>query len=277
MKPKGADAVAGPTRWHVLPTRSALEAEASGRVASAARNAFAHGGRFRIVLAGGETPRNVYRNLVALDTEWARWEVYFGDERCVARGDAERNDRMAFDAWLDRVAIPREAIHVIPAEKGPAAGAEAYRRTLAGVDDFDLVLLGLGEDGHTASLFPGAHERGEGADAPDALPVFGAPKPPPERVSMSAARLGRSRQVLLLVAGESKRDAVQRWRGGEKIPAASVRCEAGVDVLVEGVAFGPGGKGAKGELVTPVPEPDELAGIARGSRKDGYRDRKDRY
>jgi len=236
MKPNDTDA--GSTRWHVVATRNAFEADALARIASAARDACAHRGRFRIVLAGGETPRNIYRSLAALETEWACWEVYFGDERCVPRGDAERNDRMAFDAWLDHVAIPRDAIHVIPAERGPVAGAEAYRRTLAGVADFDLVLLGLGEDGHTASLFPGAHERGEAADAPNALPVFGAPKPPPERVSMSAARLGRSREVLFLVAGESKRDAVQRWRGGQNIPAASVRCASGVDVLVEGVAFG---------------------------------------
>lgn len=240
MDPSGANTVAQPTRWHVATTRKALEAEALVRISSAARDACAHRGRFRIVLAGGETPRNVYRRLVALETEWTRWAVYFGDERCVPRGDAERNDRMAFDAWLDHVPIPRDAIHLIPAERGPVAGAEAYRRTLAGVADFDLVLLGLGEDGHTASLFPGAHDRGETVDAPDALPVFGAPKPPSERVSMSAARLGRSREVLFLVAGESKRDAVRRWRAGENIPAASVRCAAGVDVLAEGVAFGPG-------------------------------------
>ncbi|MCO5101143.1 MAG: 6-phosphogluconolactonase [Burkholderiaceae bacterium] len=236
MKPN--DAVARSTRWHVVPTRDALQAEALARVSSAAQDACAHRSRFRIVLAGGETPRDVYRRLVALETQWAHWEVYFGDERCVPRGDAERNDRMAFDAWLDHVAIPRDAIHVVPAEQGPAAGAEAYRRTLAGVADFDLVLLGLGEDGHTASLFPGAHERGEAADAPDALPVFDAPKPPPERVSMSAARLGRARGVLFLVAGESKRDAVRRWRAGEDLPASSIRCATGVDVLVESVAFG---------------------------------------
>ncbi len=236
MKP--ADALVGPTRWHVLPTPGALQAEALRRIGDAARQALERGSRFRIVLAGGETPRNVYRNLVGLDTEWMRWEVYFGDERCVPRGDPERNDRMALEAWLDHVAISRDAIHVVPAEQGPAAGAEAYRRTLAGVADFDLVLLGLGEDGHTASLFPGAHERGEAADAPDALPVFGAPKPPPERVSMSAARLGRARSVMFLVSGESKRDAVRRWRAGEVIPASSVRCATGVDVLVESVAFG---------------------------------------
>ncbi|HEY0877703.1 MAG TPA: 6-phosphogluconolactonase [Zeimonas sp.] len=225
-------------RWQVFATRDALESEAVARIEGAARDALASNGTFRIVLAGGETPRKVYRRLVALETDWSRWAVYFGDERCVPRNDAGRNDRMALDAWLGHVPVPRDALHSIPAEHGPVAGADAYRRTLAGVGDFDLVLLGLGEDGHTASLFPGAHDRGEGADAPDVLPVFDAPKPPSERVSMSAARLGRSHAVLFLVTGESKRDAVRRWRAGEDIPAASIRCPAGADVLIEPVAFG---------------------------------------
>jgi 6-phosphogluconolactonase len=227
------------TRWHVFATRDALEVEARSRIECAAQGALARGERFRIVLAGGETPRSIYRSLVALETDWRRWEVYFGDERCLPRGDAGRNDRMAFDAWLDHVPIPRDAIHSIPAEAGPVAGAEAYGRSLAGVGDFDLVLLGLGDDGHTASLFPGVHGGGRAAaaDAPDALPVLDAPKPPRERVTLSTSRLGRAREVLFVVAGESKRDAVRRWRNGEDIPAASIGCAAGVDVLVEKVAF----------------------------------------
>lgn len=229
-------------RWHVFPTRDALEAEAYTRIERAAcdalsRDALARGGRFRLVLAGGGTPRNLYRKLVALETDWTRWELYFGDERCLPPDDTGRNDRMAREAWLDHVPVPRDAVHSIPADKGPVAGAEAYGRTLAGVGDFDLVLLGLGEDGHTASLFPGARERGEAKGAPDVLPVFDAPKAPLERITLSASRLGRSRAVLFLVAGESKRDAVRRWRSGEPIPAASIRCAAGVDVLVESAAF----------------------------------------
>ncbi len=226
-----------PVRWHRVATRELLEAQARGRIEAAAAEALARGDHFRIVLAGGETPRNIYRSLAALETDWKRWTVYFGDERCLPRGDSGRNDRMAFDAWLDHVPVPRDAAHCIPAELGPVAGAEAYARTLADVGRFDLVLLGLGEDGHTASLFPGARERGEADDAPDVLAVFDAPKPPRERVSLGASRLGRSRAVLFVVAGASKRDAVRRWRAGEPIPAASVRCTAGVEVLVEGAAF----------------------------------------
>jgi 6-phosphogluconolactonase len=100
------------------------------------------------------------------------------------------------------------------------------------VGDFDLVLLGLGEDGHTASLFPD-HEWGAEAGSPDALAVFDAPKPPSERVSMSAARLSRARHVLFLVSGESKRLAVSTWRAGSNIPARAIQPESGVDILVE--------------------------------------------
>ena len=139
---------------------------------------------------------------------------------------------MAGLAWLDHVPLPAAHRHAIPAELG-AERAAAYAAELRGVGDFDLVLLGLGEDGHTASLFPG-HDWGEAPDAPDALAVLDAPEPPPERVSLSAARLSRSREVLFLVAGPSKREALARWRAGERIPAAAIRPATGVDVLVSG-------------------------------------------
>jgi 6-phosphogluconolactonase len=146
--------------------------------------------------------------------------------------DIERNSRMAADAWLNLVPIPQDQVHPIPAECGASAAALAYAETLRGVGDFDLVLLGLGEDGHTASLFPG-RDWGVAPGAPDALAVFDAPKPPSQRVSLSAARLNRARAVLFLVEGESKRNAVAQWRVGADLPARAIHPEAGVDVLVE--------------------------------------------
>jgi 6-phosphogluconolactonase len=105
------------------------------------------------------------------------------------------------------------------------------------VGDFDVVLLGLGEDGHTASLFPGAGW-GVPADSPDTLAVIGAPKPPPERVSLSASRLRRASHVFFLVSGAGKCDAVRRWRAGEIIPASAVMPANGVDVLLDAAADG---------------------------------------
>jgi 6-phosphogluconolactonase len=122
-------------------------------------------------------------------------------------------------------------VHAIPGELGARAAALAYIYTLRAVREFDLVLLGLGEDGHTAGLFPG-HEWGTAPHAPDVLAVFDSPKPPQQRVSLSAARLSRTREVLFLVAGESKRTAAERWRAGERLPAAAIHSPAGIDVLI---------------------------------------------
>jgi 6-phosphogluconolactonase len=191
------------------------------------------------VLAGGNTPSGIYRMLRTADTDWSRWQVYFGDERCLPADDAERNSRIAADAWLNHVPIPQDQVHAIPAELGASGAALAYAETLRGIGDLDLVLLGLGEDGHTASLFPG-HDWGVAASAPDALAVFDAPKPPPQRVSLSAARLSRTREALFLVEGEAKRSAVAQWRVGADIPARAIhpqagrRCDSRIATVVRG-------------------------------------------
>jgi 6-phosphogluconolactonase len=217
-------------RWHVQPDAAALQGAIVAAVLRAAQDALARRGEFHLVLAGGSTPQRVYRELREAASDWTRWHIYFGDERCLPPEHADRNSRMAAEAWLDHVAIPPAQVHVIPAEAGARQAAAAYATSLANVGEFDLVLLGLGEDGHTASLFPG-HDLGEAADAPAALAVFDAPKPPPQRVSLSARRLGAARQVIFLAAGASKADALAAWKKGEAIPAAAVRPAAGVDVF----------------------------------------------
>lgn len=214
-------------RWHDVADVTALHRAARDRIVAAAERAIAARGSFSIVLCGGGTPRGVYRLLRTADTDWRAWHVYYGDERCVPEDHGERTSRMAAALWLDHVAIPAAQVHAIPAERGPEAGAAAYAETLATVDDFDLVLLGLGEDGHTASLFPG-HPR----DGADALAVFDAPKPPPTRVSLSAARLSRAREVWFLVDGIGKLEAVARWQHGDDLPAAAIAPPNGVDVLL---------------------------------------------
>jgi xylulose-5-phosphate/fructose-6-phosphate phosphoketolase len=220
------------TEWIGVAGAAELLQAAYRRILGAAARAIEQRGRFLIVLAGGDTPRDLYRMMRTADTDWSRWHVYFGDERCLAPEDYHRNSRMAEDAWLDHVAIPRDQMHAIPVDLGASAAALAYAETLCGIGEFDLVVLGLGEDGHTASLFPG-REWGAAADAPDALAVFDAPKPPLQRVSLSAARLSRARAVLFLVEGEAKRAAVMQWRAGGDIPARAVRPQAGVVVLAE--------------------------------------------
>ena len=218
------------TRWHVVDDARELARVACERVLVAAAEAIAARGRFDVVLAGGTTPQRCYERLATATAGWSAWHVWFGDERCLGADDADRNSVMARDAWLGAVAIPSNQIHVVRAGRDAHEAARDYAAELVAVDVFDLVLLGLGEDGHTASLFPG-HDWGEAADAPAMLAVTDAPKPPSARVSMSAARLSRARQVLFLVDGEGKRDALARWRAGARIPAAAIRPDAGVDVL----------------------------------------------
>jgi 6-phosphogluconolactonase len=219
------------SRWHVVASDDWL-ATALAWVNRAAAAAIAQRGEFHLVLAGGGTPEKLYRVLAEQQQDWARWQIWFGDERCLPQHDPQRNSQMAASAWLDRVDIPAGNIHVIPAELGAEAAAKAYAQALDGQGEFDLVLLGLGQDGHTASLFPN-NTWGDAADAPDTLAVLAAPKPPPARVSLSARRLSRTRATLFLICGADKRGALNLWRRGEKIPATSIQPDAGVDLLID--------------------------------------------
>lgn len=221
-------------RWYLYSSVQSLQTEAVGMIARAAEQAITDNGTFSMVLAGGSSPHLLYKRLSALKTNWAAWHIYFGDERCLPAADPGRNSNMARDAWLDHVPVPQKQVYAIPAEMGAKAAAAAYAATLRQVGEFDLVLLGLGEDGHTASLFHG-HDWGQEADSPVALPVFDAPVPPAERVSLSAWRLSQAKQVLFLVTGESKHEAVMNWRAGANIPARAITPRHGVDVLAESI------------------------------------------
>lgn len=219
-------------RWHRYGDAATLEHAAVTTIMRAAEQAIKARAAFHIVLAGGTTPRRVYEALRHIPTDWSAWHVYFGDERCLPQDHPERNSRMAASAWLEHVGIPSEQIHIIPAELGAQLAAASYVATLDTVVDFDLVLLGLGEDGHTASLFPG-HDAGTAPNAPAALAVTDAPKPPPQRVSLSARRLSAAHQVMFLVAGNGKLEAVKDWQSGLAIPAAQITPECGVDIYIE--------------------------------------------
>jgi 6-phosphogluconolactonase len=217
-------------RWHKFDSLAAFEEAGRRFILDSAQRAIDVHGSFRIVLAGGNTPRGIYHALCDADTDWSAWHIYFGDERCLPIDDPERNSHMAHSVWLDHVAIPSPHIHVIPAELGPDAAAENYAREIAQVGEFDLVLLGLGEDGHTASLFPaGAWERA--TTWPDVMPVGDAPKPPLQRVSLSPARLSHAARVMFLASGKGKREAAMNWRNGFAIPASRIRPAGGVDIF----------------------------------------------
>lgn len=196
-----------------------LAAFAAGRIAELCREAVAEKGVCHLVLAGGTTPRLCYELLRQMPLPWASLHIWFGDERCLPPGDAERNDTMADVALLKHVPLPALQIHRMMAEEGPEAAALAYATLLAEAPVMDIVLLGMGEDGHTASLFPGNPAL---TDARLAVPVYNSPKPPSERVSMGYAALNAARHRILMVTGKGKADALARIRAGERLPIAAI-------------------------------------------------------
>jgi 6-phosphogluconolactonase len=208
--------------WRVFADAEALVAALADALCAEAGAAIAARGVFHLVLAGGTTPRALYRALADRRAGNAHWQVWYGDERCLPAGHPERNSVMAEAVWLAASNIPPKNRRPIPAELGAAEAAARYAGWLKGVADFDVVLLGIGEDGHTASLFPD-HNWGGAQGSPDVLAVYAAPKPPPERVSLSAVRLGRSRRVWFAITGSGKREALLRWKNGETLPVSAVR------------------------------------------------------
>ena len=184
-----------------------------------------------IALAGGSTPRKAYELLGGLRSDWEGVQLWFGDERCVPEGDQDANHAMAVRA-LD---APGATWHRIPGELGSREAAAAYSAELEGVT-LDLALLGMGEDGHTASLFP--HNPALDADGL-ALAVHDAPKAPRERVSLSLEVLNASARIVLLVTGEGKRDALARVLAGpDRALPASLLERARLTVIADAAALG---------------------------------------
>jgi 6-phosphogluconolactonase len=219
------------TRWHSFDSQDEINQAAVSRILESAERAIGEYGSFYIVLAGGSTPKAVYQLLSDQQVDWSKWHIFHNDDRCLPVDHIERNSKMARDVWLSKVAIPDDQIHDIPAELGNIEGAKAYANTLKDARTFDLVILGLGEDGHTASLFPNQ----DVDNSADAVPVFDAPKPPAERITMSQNRLNNANEVMFLVTGTGKQEAVDNWRKGVSIPATLVTGKNGADVYCFGV------------------------------------------
>lgn len=222
--------------WRVFADVDAMVDALADALGAEAEAAIAARGTFHLVLAGGSTPLALYRALAERNAGDARWHIWFGDERCLPPDHAERNSAMAESAWLSESRIPPGNRRPIPAERGAAEAAALYAGWLAGVPDFDVVLLGIGEDGHTASLFPG-RDWGTEADSPDVLAVTDAPKPPPERVSLSVARLNRSAKVWFVITGGNKRHALRQWESCEALPVAAVHGRQETVAWLDAVAW----------------------------------------
>lgn len=224
---------------HVFPDLDGLTQAAAQRFVQDAHEAIGARGRFAIVLAGGATPQPLYRRLARPECtgrlDWSKIHVFWGDERSVPPDDERSNYRMARDAWLDHIAMPEENVHRMLGEAEPHAAASKYDDELraffhdSGRESeihatFDLVLLGLGEDGHTASLFPHTPAIAEQDRWVCAQYV---PSASMWRITLTPAAINRARDVLFLVAGARKawrvKDVLEGPRVPEALPAQAIR------------------------------------------------------
>jgi len=211
-------------KFTVHATAEDVAEDAAADIAEALRD-----GARTLVLTGGTTPQRCYELLAELDVEWGRVAVLFGDERCVPPTDPESNYRMVKQLLLDKVSPA--TVYRMPAELGPDVGADEYAQVIELVAPLDLVILGVGEDGHVASLFPGHPAlKAEGLT----IGIHDSPKPPPERVTLTLEAIRDAGRVIILATGAGKADAVARAKRGE-VPAGMID---GAEWLIDRAAAG---------------------------------------
>lgn len=230
----------GPPRFEirVLPDASEAAEAAARELVAAFSDSLADHGRFRVAFSGGSTPRllfdrlagDAFRGLV----DWSRARVFFVDERCVPPGDERSNYRLAKEHLLDPLRVPPENVFRMRGEEEPRRAAQEYEALLDGEFEpdgqpgFDYVLLGLGTDGHTASLFPGTEALAETSRR--AVENY-VPKLREWRLTLTLPVLNAGRRVVFLVTGEEKRDAVSAVLRADRptasLPASLVRPDRG--------------------------------------------------
>jgi len=213
-----------PNNWTIFETPQAVADYTVQQILSIAKQSIQLRGEFHLVTAGGTTPMQVYKQLAELNSDrsidWSHWYIYMGDERCLPENDSERNSLAIQQAWLDQSSIPKANQFFMPAELGAKEVVNQYTPVVSG-KEFDLVLLGMGEDGHTASLFPGHCHEDEKYQVVQT--EYHSPKPPAERASLSQACLSNSEHVIKLITGVNKRPAMQQWLDGEELPITQVK------------------------------------------------------
>lgn len=230
----------------VFPDLDAASHALADAVARAAHDTLRQRDRFTLALSGGSTPRTLFDLFRSLDIDWHRTHIFWADERCVPPDDPASNYRMAARRFLTRIDIPELNIHRVHGEVRPyEAAAAAYAGELEsvlgrGTPQLDVVLLGMGPDGHTASLFPGS----PALDAREPVVAVEAPEgiDPAHRITLTLHVLNASRRVFFLVAGAEKRDALRRAfeaaDAAEPVPAGRVRARDELCWFVDRAALG---------------------------------------
>jgi len=204
---------------HILPT-SELAKAAANYIARLSRQSVSERERFIIALSGGSIPKILFPPLVAESSstgiDWKAWYIFWADERCVPPTDSESNYYLARKYLFDYVNIPQSQIYTSRRSLEPEKMAEDYQEYIAGffpssdyrLPVFDLILLGMGEDGHVASLFPG-HELLKEKKRWIA-PIVNSPKPPPARITLTLPVINNARHVAFFVTGKGKSSILQK-------------------------------------------------------------------
>lgn len=200
-------------QWFIYRDFDQAAKAAADFIAEKIAAAIHHKGICHVVLPGGNTPASCLGYLSAKKLLWDKVHWYPGDERCLPAGDAGRNDVMLEKQFWSR--LPQAHVHPIAAELGAEKAAESYRETIHAIDCFDIAFLGMGEDGHTASLFPANKAL---HDDRTVVPVYDSPKAPNERVSLSLGTLSKARCRLVLTAGAEKSAVIARIKNDEALP-----------------------------------------------------------
>ena len=192
----------------VSPTPQAAATLAAQHLARAAASAIAERGSFSVALSGGSTPKLMYEVLKGLEVDWAHVHVYFSDERSVGPDSPDSNYRSAKLGLLDHVCVPAGQVHRMEGERDPQTAAAEYAALLPA--QLDLVLLGMGDDGHTASLFPDT----EGLQAGGRVIANWVPKLETWRLSFTFSEINAARERWLLVTGKGKAEVLREVQNG---------------------------------------------------------------
>jgi len=208
-------------------SQDALDKNAVQFILKQANIAITKKGFFSLVLSGGNTPIGLYKLLAKEKIDFEKWHIYFGDERCLSIDHLDRNSYVAESIWLSKVNILKSNIHIIPAELGSKEGALKYEKILNKNENFDLVILGLGDDGHIASLFPNDNWD----NSKQVVSITNSPKPPNHRISLSPSRLSSTENILFLISGKNKLDALNQWKGDDDIPVKLISAKNQIMIM----------------------------------------------
>lgn len=178
-------------------------------------------GKFRIVLTGGTTPLQLYNKLCEIQTDWHKWHFWTSDERMPINGFSDFNAEMIMNSFIHKLNIESSQLHFIPYNNSIEENLKICINSLEENLIFDLVLLGIGEDGHVASLFPdNSHYENEQKPA---YVIHNSPKPPSTRITLSAKRLSKAKHVFFLVNGLNKKAIVDKIVNSENLPMMNIK------------------------------------------------------